>query len=108
MKILVADIINSGHAIFHEEGAKVYESISCAIEDRKDVVLSFVGVQRCSTLFLNSAIGNLYLNYPATVIDNLLSYDYSDVNLLKEKISDVRNNALHAADYDQYVDNATA
>lgn len=108
MKIVVADIIKSELAIFHEEGLQVYALLSSALTRGEKAEISFKGIERCSTQFLNASIGKLYLEFNPKDVDRFLSYKYGDVNLLRSKIAEVRDNAIHSKDYDQFVGNALA
>lgn len=108
MKVVVANIIQSDLAIFHDEGLQVFALLSSALKRGEKIEVSFEKVERCSTQFLNASIGKMYLEFDPKSVDGLLSFNYGEVNLLKEKISEVRDNAIHSKDYDQFVGNALA
>lgn len=109
LKILVVKhIIQSSIAAFHNEGLQVFAILEEAIKNSEPVELSFEGVERCATQFLNAAIGKLYLQYEAHSIEQLVSYNYGNLPHLSEKIQEVIDNALHAKEYDSLIANATA
>lgn len=106
MKVFVADIINSGLAIFHEEGTRVYDELYKAWSNHEEIEVSFERLERCSTQFLNASIGNLYLKFDPVLVDKLISYNYGNLVVLKDKIAEVRDNAIHSKDYNDLVENA--
>jgi hypothetical protein len=108
MKVLVADTIQSGLAIFHDEGLLVFNVLSKSLKIREKTEVSFEKIERCSTQFLNASIGNLYLNFDPAEVDSLIHFNYGKVNLLNEKIKEVRDNAIHSKEYDQSVENAAS
>lgn len=108
MKAVVKHIIQSSIAAFHNEGLQVYAILEEAIKNSEPVELSFEGVERCATQFLNAAIGKLYLQYEVHSIEQILSYNYGNLPHLSEKIQEVIDNALHAKEYDSLIANATA
>jgi hypothetical protein len=108
MKVVVKNIINSTIAAFHNDGLLVFKCLDQAIQKREQVELSFDGIDRCATQFLNAAIGKLYVQYDPKLVDSLLHYDYSSVSNLEAKIAEVRENAIHSNEYDSLINNATA
>lgn len=106
MEIKIADIIKSDLALFHQEGLDVYEFLKSAFDNQKSFELSFAGITRCSTQFLNASVGKLYLDYDYALVDSLISYDYAGLTILKDKIAEVRDNAINSADYNSYVESA--
>lgn len=108
MKVVIADIVKDDLAIYHDEGLQVYSLVSPALTRGEKIEVSFEGTARCSTQFLNAAVGKLYLEFDKNKVDSLVTYNYGEVNLLREKIAEVRDNAIHNKDYDQLVGNASA
>lgn len=100
MKTNVQNIIKSELAIFHNEGLLVFELLNSNISKGNQIELDFENIKRCSTQFLNAAIGKLYMIYPPHVVDSHLKISYGNANCLASKIVDVRNNALNHAEYD--------
>ena len=107
MKALVFEIIKSELAIFHDEGLQVYEVLKKSIEEEQPIVLVFSKIERCSTQFLNAAIGKLYLLNDPSKVNKYLSFDYAELPHLSTKISEVRENAINSKNYDQFVTIAT-
>lgn len=106
MKIIIANILKSDLAIYHEEGLIVYGIIQDAFDKKESIELSFVGLSRCSTQFLNASVGKLYLLNDPKMIDNALSYDYGDSALMEIKVKEVRENAINSKEYDMLIENA--
>ena len=108
MKVVVFDIVNKSIVAFHEEGLLVFPYLDNAIKHKETVEVSFDGIEQCTTQFLHSAIGKLYLNYPVDTVDQLLVIDYDTLPNLKTKIDKVRWSALNAEKYGQIVSEATS
>ena len=90
MTINIASVINSDSALYYSEGVKVYSLISKEIKNKKAVTLSYIGLEKCTTQFLNAAIGKLYFNFNKSKLNSLLFFeDIQSLQLLKEKINDV-------------------
>ncbi|MCC6372888.1 MAG: STAS-like domain-containing protein [Bacteroidia bacterium] len=106
MTIFIAKILGSELAIYHEEGILIYGSLKEAFDQRQPIQISFEGVKRCSTQFLNAAVGKLYLLEDPGLVDSLLSYDFADYSLMNDKIAEVRDNAINSKEYDALVHNA--
>ncbi|MCE6989022.1 STAS-like domain-containing protein [Dyadobacter sp. CY323] len=73
--IEIFDVIQSKTAAFQDEGNQVYLLLEAEIVQGHRTVLSFVGIENCSTLFLNASIGRLYKKFPQNQIEALLTYD---------------------------------
>jgi len=58
--IVLAKAVGSPFCVSIEDGAAVHEAIITAVERGEKVVLSFAGVSRLTTAFLNAAVGQLY------------------------------------------------
>jgi hypothetical protein len=108
MQVVVKHIIESSIAAFHNEGLLVFPLLEQAYQNKEKAELSFVGIERCATQFLNASIGKLYMQYDPAVVDSLLSYDYGTLVNLAAKIAEVRENAIHSKEYDNLLENATA
>ena len=105
MKINILDILNSDLAVNVSDGVLVYERISNILPS--DLIISFDGIKRLSTAFLNESIGKYAILFPEEI--NLVSFvDIpSSKNIFNYKITDVIENALMGDDYDSLVDKAT-
>jgi hypothetical protein len=106
MMITIANILKSDLAIYHEEGLIVYEQLQEAYDKKEKISISFEGLTRCSTQFLNASVGKLYLLNDPKVVDSLLSYNFGDYGLMKLKTSEVRDNAINSKEYDKLVEDA--
>ncbi len=107
MTISVKNIINSTIAAFHSDGLMVFQTLQKAVKEHQEITISFKGLKHCSTQFLNASIGKLYLMFEATLVDQLLRFDYGALPNLTEKIAEVRENAIDSKEYDSLVENAT-
>lgn len=66
MKNITINVVNTIGDVYGVEagdGQKVYELISKAFRDQKNVNLSFQNVEMLTTAFLNTAIGQLYKDF---------------------------------------------
>jgi len=108
MSIVVKDIIGSHIAAFHNEGLLVYPYLESAYSNNDQIELSFIGIDRCATQFLNASIGKMYLQYDPTIVDSLITYNYGNVFNLEGKIAEVRENAINSKEYDSLILNATS
>jgi hypothetical protein len=108
MQLVVKNIIQSSIAAFHNEGLLVFPLLEQSYLKKEQVELSFVGIDRCATQFLNASIGKLYMQYDPKMVDSLLSYNYGTLANLAAKIAEVRENAINSKEYDSLLENATA
>jgi len=60
----VYNIVGNSFCIEADDGQKVFGHISSAIGAGKKVVLSFQNVEMLTSAFLNTAIGQLYRDFP--------------------------------------------
>jgi hypothetical protein len=108
MKAIVKNIIQSSIAAFHNEGLQVFSYLESAYKNKEHIEISFEGISRCASQFLNASIGKMYMQYDPAVLDTLISYDYANLPHIAQKIEEVKDNAIHSKEYDSLVDNATA
>jgi hypothetical protein len=108
MEIKISTTLQNSLAIYHEEGLVINKIISNNIREGLKSQVSFVGVESCSTQFLNAAIGKLYLEFEPKLVDSLLSYNFANNNLFALKIKEVRENAINSNHYNSLIDEATA
>src|SRR5688572_1267483 len=99
MQVVVKNIINSTIAAFHNEGLLVFPILERAYANKERVEISFVGIDRCATQFLNSSIGKMYLHYDPKLLDSLITYNYGNLIHLPSKIAEVRENAINSKEY---------
>jgi STAS-like domain of unknown function (DUF4325) len=62
--INVASVVEGGICVAGDDGHKVHDTIIAEFNQDNRVILSFRGVTRVTTLFLNAAVGQLYGEYP--------------------------------------------
>jgi hypothetical protein len=106
MKILIADILKSDLAIFHNEGIEISNLIESMLDKQQAIEVSFKGLKRVSTQFLNAAIGRSYMTRDIGLLESLLILSDIELNLLHEKIEEVKDNARHSKEYDAMIENA--
>jgi len=58
--IRVSEVVGSKICVAAEDGHTLHNVIADRIQAKQDVQLSFAGVERLTTAFLNAAIGQLY------------------------------------------------
>lgn len=102
--VVINNIISSSLAINQEDGINLYNVISSI--SPANLTISFMGIERLSTAFLNESIGLYAQLYGSFDKVNLILP--SDKPLFKAKIDDVIENALLGDEYDTLVDNALA
>ena len=102
--IVINNIISSSLAVNQEDGVTLYNVISSI--SPANLTISFIGIDRISTAFLNESIG-LYTQLYGS-FDEVKLILPSDKPLFKAKIDDVVENALLGDEYDTLVDNALA
>jgi len=103
MNINVLDIIKSELATNLTDGTAVFEIIKAY--KPSEIVISFIGVRRISTLFLNESIGQYAMLYPLNIQE--LKFEYPEgKEMFTRKVDDVIENALMGDEYDTLVDNA--
>lgn len=106
MSIHIHHIINSNVAAFHNQGLQIFALLEQSFAQNKAVELSFEGIQRCSTQFLNAAIGKMYLQYDPARLNELIHYNLGTLQNLQAKIEEVKENAINSKQYDTLLENA--
>ena len=71
--IQIVNIVGDYYCVQPEDGQKVYLLIHKAFKENKNITLSFQNVKILTTGFLNSAVGQLYKDYPEEFIKKHLS-----------------------------------
>ncbi len=91
MNISVKDLIGSEIAVDAEDGDKVRARIREGLDRGETVTVSLRGLKHVITLFLNSAVGQLYETYKPALIDakvRILARDAKDdewINLVMDR-----------------------
>lgn len=94
MKIIVSDILESKIAAFHNEGLQIFSMLEQQFKQHERVELSFEGIERCSTQFLNASIGKMYLLYNPESVDGILLINPGALSNLLSKVEEVKENAI--------------
>jgi hypothetical protein len=93
-RLSMVRIVDSPFCVAIDDGNKVHESIAGALDAGAIAIVSFLGVRRLTTAFLNAAIGQLYNEYGEdSVRDRLRIVDASqdDLRLLKRVVDNAKN-----------------
>ena len=88
VRISISSIIRGGICVAATDGQKVHKAIYDAIESGNRVEISFFGITRMTTAFLNAAIGQLYGEFEESRIKKHLAppVDYEDWHLRRLKM----------------------
>ena len=102
--IRVADIIGSPLCISAEDGQKVYEKLVPLLEQDRKVTISFERVTTIISLFLNTAIGQLYGVFDEDRLNVLLSVTGltdDDLEMLKRVVDNAKKYYANPQSFDQ-------
>ncbi len=66
--INIVNTVGDAFCVEAEDGQKVYELITKVLTEGRNVTLSFLNVEMLTTAFLNTAIGQLYRDFPEEII----------------------------------------
>lgn len=69
----VIDVVGTGICVAVEDGHLLHEELYKHLKNNETVQISFEGVRRLTTAFLNSGIGQLYNEFDEDTIRRLLS-----------------------------------
>ena len=84
--INIVNAVGDSFCVEAENGQKVFELIKKVLLEKKKVTLSFLNVEMLTTAFLNTAIGQLYREFPEEVIkENLKVENLSQSGLVSLK-----------------------
>jgi hypothetical protein len=64
IELYIYNIVGSQLCIEADDGQKVFEKIKKGFDESKRIMLSFQNVEMVTTAFLNTAVGQLYRDYP--------------------------------------------
>lgn len=70
--VKLSSLADGGICVAATDGQRVYEEISNAVRAGNRVVISFEGVTRMTTAFLNAAVGQLYGEFDEQTVRNHL------------------------------------
>ena len=88
VKTSISSIVGGGICVAASDGQRVHKSIYDAIINGNRVEISFFGVTRMTTAFLNAAVGQLYGEFDEDKIKKHLAppVDYEDWHLRRLKM----------------------
>lgn len=73
LKLGITEVVGSSICVSIEDGTRLHDAILAAFQRGNPVALSFAGVGRLTTAFLNAAVGQLYNEFDeAEVRERLL------------------------------------
>ena len=96
----IFSVLNKKYAISQEDAMQIFPSLEYAISEQHPVELSFVGIENCSTIFLNNSLGKLYLAF-GDKVDEFVHFTgiSSDDPVLPERLERLRRRALNPEIY---------
>lgn len=106
--ISVFEIVGSPLCVASSDGQKVFDRLAAALNDNRNVMLSFRNVTILTSAFLNAAIGQLYGSFKEEQIRELLQVDEiqsDDKDLLKRVVETAKQYFSDPNKFDQAVDN---
>jgi hypothetical protein len=77
-RIVISQVVGSSICVASDDGHKVYDRVAESLQSQIPVVLSFQGVTRLTTAFLNAAVGQLYNEFSDAFIREHLSFEDID------------------------------
>jgi len=84
--INIVNTVGDSFCVEAEDGQKVFEMIKKALAENRKVTLSFLNVEMLTTAFLNTAVGQLYRDFPEDEIrENLKVENISQSGLVSLK-----------------------
>lgn len=88
VSIQIARIVGGGICVAADDGQKVYAKVREVVADGNRAVLSFSGITRMTTAFLNAAVGQLYGEFSETTVRRHLAppVDFEDWHLRRLKL----------------------
>lgn len=92
--INVTEVIGDTLCIASEDGQKVYAQIAAALQEGKQVIVSFKNGEDITSAFLADAIGHLYAEFPEEKIESLVNVtdmEPDDAADLQYTIEDIKN-----------------
>jgi len=89
VKIVITEVIDSEFCVASDDGQMLHNKIADVFEENRNVELSFRGIERLTTAFLNAAIGQLYNEFSEEKIKlqlSVIDVDTKHLNLLKKVV----------------------
>ena len=75
MKLNVKDIIGGDRCIVRADGQKIYDHIHTTLQGGEDVTLDFADVDLYAAPFFNCAVGKLFQDIDAKVLEGKLHFE---------------------------------
>lgn len=72
----IVNIVGDSFCVEAEDGQKVFDQILKVLQEGRNVTLSFLNVEMLTTAFLNTAIGQLYRDFPEEMIREKLKVEH--------------------------------
>lgn len=73
--INIVNTVGDSFCVEAEDGQKVFELIIKVLSEGRNVTLSFLNVEMLTTAFLNTAIGQLYRDFPEETVREKLKVE---------------------------------
>ena len=92
-KIVLVTAVGSPFCVAIEDGNKVHNLIAEAFDKNERVAISFAGVRRLTTAFLNAAVGQLYNEYTEERIRDalqIIEVSQDDVRLVARVVENAK------------------
>ncbi len=102
--ISITDILGCDLCISSEDGQRIFETIAPLIDEGKQVILSFKGVSMLISLFLNTAVGQLYGKFSDLEVRNQLDVEglaADDLELLQGVVDNAKRYYSNPQEYDK-------
>lgn len=105
----IVAILDKKFALSQEDAEKIFPTLEHAIISQESVDLSFNEIENCSTIFLNSLLGKLYLLFGDKVDEYVHFIDIPNDDLvLPNQLERLRRRALNSDIYKPIFDSAIA
>jgi hypothetical protein len=81
VKVTISSIVDSGICLSASDGQKVHAALHKIVSDGNRAEISFFGVSRMTTAFLNAAVGQLYGEFDERTLKSRLAppIDFEDI-----------------------------
>lgn len=89
LQVKITDIVGSPNCVNPEDGRKVFQVIAKALREEWQVTISLENIEDLTSRFLNSAIGQLYGEFPEEALKKQLKVvdaNQDDLALLKRVV----------------------
>lgn len=93
IKISLFEVVGSPFCVATDDGQKVYDRLNAALNQDRNVIISFHNVTALTAAFLNAAVGQLYGTFSEEKIRSLLKVEdaeQEDLWLLKRVVENAK------------------